>query len=98
MSSHAHVVYIDEIDPSIVEDASVTGFYGLDDDDNPERDNSAIMVVFDNSVNGDLIDTGTFTAELDEETALEIIDVQVEGKLVFLKLGDELASDATPTI
>ena len=93
-----HVVYIDEIDPSINMDASVTGFYSLDDDDVPVRDRSAVMVVFDNSVNGELIDTGTFTLQHDEETAIEIVDVEVDGKLVFLKLGEELLSDATPTV
>ena len=93
-----HVVYIDEIDPSIETDASVTGFYGLDDDDIPVRDRSAVMVVFDNSVNGELIDTGTFSLQHDETTAIEIADVEVDGKLVFLKLGEELKSDATPTL
>ena len=93
-----HVVYIDEIDPSINMDASVTGFYSLDDDDVPVRDRSAVMVVFDNSVNGELIDTGTFTLQHNEETAIEIVDVEVDGKLVFLKLGEELTSDATPTV
>ena len=93
-----HVVYIDEIDPSINMDASVTGFYSLNDDDVPVRDRSAVMVVFDNSVNGELIDTGTFTLQHDEETAIEIVDVDVKGKLVFLKLGEELTSDATPTV
>lgn len=93
-----HVVHIDELDPRIILNASVTGFYDLDDDDNPVRDRSAVMVVFDNSVNGELIDTGTFTLQRDEETAIEIVDVAVEGKLVFLKLGEELASDATPSL
>ena len=93
-----HVVYIDEIDPSIETDASVTGFYGLDDDDIPVRDRSAVMVVFDGAVNGELIDTGTFSLQHDETTAIEIADVEVDGKLVFLKLGEELASDATPTL
>ena len=93
-----HVVYIDELDPYIMADASVTGFYTLDDDDIPVRDRSAVMVVFDNSVNGELIDTGTFTVEHDEETAVEVVDVEVDGKLVFLKLGEELASDATPSL
>ena len=93
-----HVVYIDELDPEIIHDASVTGFYGLDDDDVPERDRSAIMIVFDNSVNGELIDTGTFIVQHDEETAIEVVDVAVDGKLVFLKLGEELASDATPLV
>ena len=93
-----HVVYIDEIDPSIETDASVTGFYGLDDKDIPVRDRSAVMVVFDGAVNGELIDTGTFSLQHDETTAIEIADVEVDGKLVFLKLGEELASDATPTL
>ena len=93
-----HVVYIDDLDPYIMIDASATGFYGLNDDDIPVRDRSAIMVVFDNSVNGELIDTGTFSVEHDEDTAVEVVDVNVEGKLVFLKLGEELASDATPSL
>ncbi len=93
-----HVVYIDDLDPYIMVDASVTGFYGLNDDDVPVRDRSAIMVVFDNSVNGELIDTGTFSVEHDEDTAVEVVDVNVEGKLVFLKLGEELASDAAPSL
>ena len=94
----AHVVHIDDKDPEIVQGASVTGFYGLDSDDNPIRDRSAVMVTFDGGVNGDLIDTGTFTLEYDDESAIAIVDVHVDGKLVFLKLGEELASDATPTL
>ena len=82
----------------MIPDASATGFYGLNDDKNPIRDRSAIMVVFDGSVNGDLIDTGTFQVQLDEDTAVEVIDVNVDGRLVFLKLGEELASDAEPTL
>ena len=93
-----HVVYIDELDPYIKKDMSATGFYGLDSDDNLVRDRSAVMVVFDNNVNGDLIDTGTFTLEHDAETPIEVIDVLVEGKLVFLKLGEELKSDAKPMV
>ena len=56
------------------------------------------MVVFDNSINGDLIDTGTFALEHDEDTAIGINDVAVDGKLVFLKLDEELKSDARPTL
>ena len=93
-----HVVYVDDKDPSIVRDRSVTGFYGLDDDKNLVRNRSAVMVVFDGEVNGELIDTGTFSLEHDEETAIEVVDVAYSGKLVFLKLGEELASDARPTL
>ncbi len=94
----SHVVHIDDLDPVIDMDKSVTGFYGLDSDDKLVRDRSAVMVVFDNDVNGDLIDTGTFTVEHDDESGVAIEDVSVDGKLVFLKLAEELASDATPTL
>ncbi len=94
----AHVVHIDDKDPVIIAGSSVTGFYGLDSDDKPVRDRSAVMVTFDGGVNGDLIDTGTFTLEYDDESAIAIVDINVDGKLVFLKLGEELASDATPTL
>ncbi len=94
----SHVVHIDDKDPVIEANKSVTGFYGLDDDDNLVRDRSAVMVVFDAPVDGDLIDTGTFLLEHDEATAIEIVDVSTSGKLVFLKLGEELASDAQPML
>ena len=94
----SHVVHIDDKDPVIEANKSVTGFYGLDDDDNLVRDRSSVMVVFDAPVDGDLIDTGTFLLEHDEATAIEIVDVSTSGKLVFLKLGEELASDAQPTL
>ncbi len=92
-----HVVYVDEIDPSIHQDRTVTGFYGLDDGDVPVRNRSAIMVVFDNDVNGDLIDVGTFSVE-DGDDAHSIVDVMVDDQLVFLMLDQELDSDATPTL
>ncbi|MCY4474180.1 MAG: hypothetical protein OXC83_01950 [Chloroflexi bacterium] len=94
----AHIVHIDDLDPKIAKEMSVTGFYGLNSDDEPVRDRSAVMVVFDGGVNGDLIDTGTFTLEYDDESAIAIEDVVVDGKLVFLKLGEKLASDARPTL
>ena len=61
-----HVVHIDDVDPSIQMDQSVTGFYGKDSDEDLVRDRSSVMVVFDNPINGALIDTGTFTLEHDE--------------------------------
>ena len=94
----AHVVHIDDKDPEIIKGSSVTGFYGLNSDDEPIRDRSAVMVTFDGGVNGDLIDTGTFTLEHDDGSAIAIVNRRVDGKLVFLKLGEELASDATPTL
>ena len=94
----AHVVHIDDKDPEIITDQSVTGFYSLDSDGNPVRDRSAVMVAFDGDVNGGLIDTGTFTLEYEDEAAIAVTDVNVDGKLVFLKLGEELASDARPMV
>ena len=92
-----HAVWLDEVDPYILEDRTATGFYGLDDGA-PIRDRSAVMVVFDNAVDGSLIDSGTFTLEDADGTGVAIADVMVKDQLVFLKLDEELASDARPTL
>ncbi len=92
-----HAVWLDEVDPYILEDRTATGFYGLDDGA-PIRDRSAVMVVFDNAVDGSLVDSGTFTLEDDDGTGIAIADVLVKDQLVFLKLDEELASDARPTL
>ena len=94
----SHVVWIDEIDPTFEKTKSVTGFSGLDKNKNLTRDASSVMVVFDNAVNGDLIDTGTFTLEHADGSAIEIADVSVNKQLVFLALGEDLASDAMPKL
>ena len=94
----SHVVWIDEIDPTFEKNMSVTGFSGLDKDKNLIRDRSSVMVVFDNAVNGDLIDTGTFTLEHADGSAIDIANVSFNKQLVFLALGEELASDAMPKL
>ena len=68
------------------------------DDGAPIRDRSSVMVVFDNAVDGSLIDSGTFTLEDDDGNGIAIADVMVKDQLVFLKLDEELASDARPTL
>ena len=93
-----HVVWLDEIDPYIMNDMTATGFYGLDDDKEPVRNRSAVMVVFDNDVNGELIDAGTFALEYDDGSEIGIADFSVVDQLVFLLLDEELASDARPTL
>ncbi len=93
-----HAVWLDEVDPYIHADRTVTGFYGLNDDKAPIRDRSSVMVVFDNAVNGSLIDVGTFMLEYDDGSEIGIADVLVKDQLVFLKLDEELASDARPTL
>ncbi len=93
-----HVVWLDEVDPYIHASRTATGFYGLDDDKEPIRDRWSVMVVFDNNVNGALIDTETFSLEHDADTPIGIADFLVKDELVFLKLDEELASDARPTL
>lgn len=92
-----HVVWLDEVDPYIIQGKTVTGFYGLDDG-NPIRDRSSVMIVFDNHVAGSLIDSGTFTLEDGDGNGIAIADVMVKDELVFLKVDGELASDARPTL
>ena len=92
-----HSVWLDEVDPYIISDKTATGFFGLDDDE-PVRNRSAVMVVFDNKVNGELIDAGTFALEDEDGSEIAIADVSVDDQLVFLMLDGELASDATPTL
>ncbi len=92
-----HIVWLDKVDPFILNDRTATGFYGLDDGA-PIRDRSSVMVVFDNPVEGSLIDSGTFTLEDADGNGIAIADVMVKDQLVFLKLDEELASDATPTL
>ena len=93
-----HVVWLDEVDPYIHASRTATGFYGLDDDKEPIRDRWSVMIVFDNPVNGELIDTETFSLEHDADTPIAIADFLVKDQLVFLKLDEELASDARPTL
>ena len=93
-----HVVWLDEVDPYIHASRTATGFYGLDDKKEPIRDRWSVMVVFDNAVNGALIDTETFSLEHDADTPIGIADFLVKDQLVFLKLDEELASDARPTL
>ena len=99
-----HVFFLDETDPAIFEEQTVTGFYGENDDDVPQPSRSGILVAFDRAVDPDSIDVGTFSVTLDpvgdaaKGEAATVTDVDPQGKLVYLKLAEELASDATPLI
>lgn len=94
----AHIITLDEKDPEVMTDESATGYYGRTSDESLIADRSGIVVVFDNNVAASSISTDTFTVELDDESAAQITEVEVDGKYVFLKLASELASDATPEI
>ena len=79
-------------------DQSATGFYGLNDDDAPVADRSSVMVAFDGPLDASSISTNTFSVALDKDNDAQITDVDVDGNYVFLKLQDQLASNATPMV
>ena len=95
-----HIFFLDETDPVIFEEQSVTGFFGEDDDDVPQANRSGILVAFDRAVDPDSIGVDTFTVTLDSAGTDEVsvVDVDVDGRAVYLMLGSELASDARPYV
>ena len=100
-----HVFFLDETDPAIFEEQSVTGFYGENDDDVPQVNRSGILVAFDRAVDPDSIGVDTFSVTLDPSgdpgstgASASIMDIDVEGRLVYLLLDEELTSDATPSL
>lgn len=78
--------------------SSVTGYFGLDDDGLPIVDRHGIMLVFDGEIEPKTVSVDTFEVSLNHGSFAEIVETQVEGAYVFLKLKDELASDATPIV
>lgn len=94
----AHVIKLDDKDPVIMEEASATGFYGLNADGKMIPDRTGIAVAFDGALASSSVGTNTFSVELDDGTDASVVDVNVAKNYVFLKLGSELASDATPKI
>ena len=98
-----HVFFLDETDPAIFEEQSVTGFYGFDDDPIPNR--SGILIAFDKAVDPDSFGVETFEVTLDPiggagtiGASADVVDIDVVGRRVFLLLDEELASDATPQV
>ena len=94
----AHILSLDEKDPVVIMDQSATGFYGLNDDDKAIADRSSVMVAFDGPLDPSSVSTNTFSVALDKDFDAQVIDVDVDGNYVFLKLQDELASNATPMV
>ncbi len=101
-----HIFFLDEKDPEIYQEQSVTGFYGWDSDKKkPIVNRSGILIAFDSAVDTDTITTDTFEVTLDPADAQDtspakatVADVDVNGRQVYLLLGEELASDATPSV
>ena len=95
-----HIFFLDETDPIIYEEQSVTGFYGENDDDEPQANRSGILVAFDKAVDGDSVGVDTFGVTLDKAgtQSVAVTDVDVQGRAVYLLLESELASDAKPYV
>ena len=95
-----HIFFLDETDPVIYEEQTVTGFYGENDDDEPQVNRSGVLVAFDKAVDPDSIGVDTFSVALDTAGTQEVtvVDVDVDGRAVYLLLESELASDARPYV
>ena len=78
--------------------SSVTGYFELDDDGLPIVDRHGIMLVFDGEIAPETVSIHTFEVSLNDGSFAEVVETQVDGAYVFLKLEDELASDATPIV
>ena len=89
------------ISPAVAENhrhSSVTGYFGLDDDGLPIVDRHGIMLVFDGSIAPETVSVNTFEVSLNDGSFAEVIETRVDGAYVFMRLEDELASDATPIV
>ena len=95
-----HIFFLDETDPKIFEEQSVSGFFGENDDDVPQVNRSGVLVAFDRAVDPDSIGVDTFTVTLDSAGTDEVsvVDVDVDGRAVYLLLESELPSDARPYV
>ena len=99
-----HVFHLDEKEPVITAAQSVTGFYGVNEDKKPVTNRSGILISFDGAIDADTVGVDTFEVTLDAETGqssgaqAEVVDTTVNGASVYLLLGEELASDATPSL
>lgn len=93
-----HVIFLDDKDPEFLEDNTVTGYYDVNDDDEPVPHRRGIMITFDNDINPANITANTFEVELDDESKAEVERVKVKDNLVFLRLVSDLGSSETPEI
>jgi len=94
-----HVILLDDKDPEFDEDyPAVTGFYGLDSDDEPVPHGRGIMITFDNVISEDTITANTFTVELDDKSSATVDDFIVEENMVFLRLTADLKTSETPKV
>ena len=81
-----HIFFLDEKDPEIYQEQSVTGFYGINDDKKPVVNRSGVLVAFDSAVDADTVGVDTFEVKNGDASAT-VTDVTVEGRQVYLLLG-----------
>ena len=93
-----HVINLDDKDPEFQKDNTITGYYGLDSDDDPVPHRRGIMITFDNDVSQDNITENTFDVELDDGTKAVVDAYRVQGKRIFLRLTADLKTSETPKI
>ncbi len=94
----AHVIGYDDEEPYINNSQSATGYFGRDSDGMPIPDRSSLMLVFDGAIEPRSVSLDTFEVILNDGTEAEVVEVLVDVETVFLKLSEELASDATPRV
>lgn len=78
--------------------SSVTGYFGLDDEGVPIVDRRGIMLVFDGAIAPETVSVDTFEVSLNDGSFAEIVETHVHGAYVFVRLTNELDSDATPIV
>ena len=100
-----HIFFLDETEPEIFQEQSATGFYSENDDGDPVANRSGILVAFDRAVDADSIGVDTFGVTLDPiggpgstGASADVVDIDVDGRAVYLLLDQELLSDATPSV
>ena len=96
-----HIISIDQQKPRL--GRAVTGFYGENDDDEPQANVRGVMLLFDGAIDSDSVDNSTFRVELDavsgaDPTAASVADVDVVGDTVYLLVSADFAPDATPKL
>ena len=92
-----HIYFLDDVDPKFSEKESATGFY-VDADGDVLKTDSGLMVVFDGKIDASTVGVGTFAVELDNGSDASVTDVSVDGNKVYLRIEEQLAPDATPSV
>ncbi len=79
-------------------DSSVTGYFGIDDEGRLIVDRHGVMLAFDGAIASETVSINTFQVSLNDGSFADVVETRVEESYVFLRVRDELASDATPIL